>query len=231
MHHNLPPSRNTCISFPWHHSSGLLLSISQTFIISVVPSLFFFHIEVNFSLCVYIYIHTHTELTLEQCGFELHSFANMDCFSIVNITVLHDLRLVESMDMELWIRKVNCKLYVHWFSTALRVDGLNSWVFQGSAQIFAQNQSVQQYHPSDTLARFFKCVLISVYNFQESPFRVSPQAILLTISICMPPPLWGVTLFLRKEVRKRGFRRKCLLSRWNEKRRKMKICVHLNWWW
>ena len=62
---------------------------------------------------IYIYIHTHTQLTLEQCGFELHSFANMDCFSIVNITVLHDLRLVESMDMELWIQKVNCKLYVH----------------------------------------------------------------------------------------------------------------------
>ena len=152
-------------------------------------------------------------------------------FSIVNITVLHDLRLDESMNMELWIRRVNCKLYVHWFLTALRVDGLNSWVFQGPAQIFAQNQSVQQYHPSDTLARFFKYVWISVYNFQESPFCVSPQAVLLTISICMPPPLWAVTLFLRKEVRKRGFRRKCFLSRWNEKRRKMKICVHLNWWW
>lgn len=178
----------------------------------------FFHIEVNFSLHIYIY--THTQLILEQCGFELHSSTSMDFFFIVNIIVLHDLRLVESMDMELWIWRVNCKLYVHWFSTALRVDALNSCIFQGpyvfssviiylrSAQIFAQNQSVQQYYPSDTLARFFKCVLTSVYNFQESLFHVSPQATLHTISICMPPPLWGMTLFLRKEVRKRGFRRK-----------------------
>ena len=203
----------------------LLLSISQTFIISVVPSLFFSILKSTFH-CIYIY--TVDPWTMWVWT---DSSTNMDFFSIVTITVLHDLRLVESMDMELWIRRVNYKLYVHWFLTALRVDGLNSWVFQGSAQIFAQNQSVQQYHPSDTLARFFKCVLISVYNFQESPFRVSPQATLLTISICMPPPLWGVTLFLRKEVRKRGFRREYLLSRWNEKGRKMKICVHLNWWW
>ena len=55
-------------------------------------------------------------------------------FSKVNATVLHGPRLVESMDVELWVLRAKYKLYTD-FSTAQRVCALNPRVVQGSTVI------------------------------------------------------------------------------------------------
>ena len=52
-------------------------------------------------------------LTLEHCGFELHSPLVQGYFSTVNTAVLHGLWLGESTDVEeTWIQRANYKLHV-----------------------------------------------------------------------------------------------------------------------
>lgn len=60
------------------------------------------------------------QLTLEQRGFERHGSTYTRSFSVVNVTTLHDLQLVDSKDAEPHMR---------------RVGALNLHVVQGSAAI------------------------------------------------------------------------------------------------
>ena len=67
----------------------------------------------TFSIKQENYSENEMQVTLEeQYKSELHGSTYMGSFSIVNTTVLHNLQLVESIDVELRIRRADCKLSV-----------------------------------------------------------------------------------------------------------------------
>ena len=77
------------------------------------------------------------QLPLEQHRFELCGPTYMQIFSIVNTTVLHNLRLFESIDAEASIGRVDCQV-THGYSTALRDRPLTPRLFKGQLYISTQ---------------------------------------------------------------------------------------------
>lgn len=57
-------------------------------------------------------------------------------------------------------------------------------------------------------------IKFNIYTFRKIHSMYHLRASCIPSVAHMLPPWWGMTLFLRKEERKRGFRRKCLIFRW-----------------